>query len=159
LICPLTRRHLGDILLLEFSRYPLRNVLLLELGRYPSKQVLLFCAYPNLFIFYHFNKKEQHAAIEAVDDYFPQKERPLSVDNDSDADDNLPFDGQESYQINDRQNSGGKITAFNRPDGKWVCYCSSHPEPRCYKNKNTLRAHYARASKKHENLKWKVSNA
>ena len=121
---------------------------------HPSKSFYLV-----LIPIYSFNKKEQHTTIEAVDNYFPQKERPLSVDDDSDADDNLPFDGQESYQMNDQQNSGGKITAFNRPDGKWVCYCSSHHKLRCYKNKSTLRAHYTRASKKYKNLKWKVSNA
>ena len=100
------------------------------------------------------------ASDNDVDDYFPQKKRLLSVsvNNDSEADDNLPFDGQESYQMNDQQNSGGKITAFNRPDGKWVCYCSSHPKPHCYENKSTLWAHYTRASKKYKNLKWKVSN-
>jgi len=92
------------------------------------------------------------ASDNDIDDDFPQKKRALSVD------DNLPFEGQKSYQITDRQNSGGKITVFNRPDGTWVCYCSSHSEPRYYKNKETIRSHYVRASKEDENLEWKVSN-
>ena len=53
------------------------------------------------------------------------------------------------------------ITIRVRKDGKWVCHCSEHPEPRLHDNPRALQQHYQRAKRNAEKekikLKWNVS--